>query len=314
MTSKNFPKSDKIFFYALLPFAGIILSLFILLLGVFMNNSLPIFTREGLKFITSNTWEPSETNPEMEYYGILSPLFGTFYTSLVALIIALPASIALTLFIDEYVPYRLRIVIINLVEIMAGLPTVLYGLWGAFVLAPILRNYVMIPLNMYLWFIPIFSCRPLSPLTIFTASVVLAIMIIPFMTSIIREAYEFIPLSYREAALSIGATKYEYIKIMLSMIKPAIVAAVLLGFGRAAGETIAVSLTIGNTFSVSVCLFKPGYTIPSLIANQFGNAGFYHYMIYALYGSGLILLLIGLVLNSIGLYILKKWGKSLEET
>lgn len=185
-------------------------------------------------------------------------------------------------------------------------------MWGAFILAPLLRDYVMVPLNNYLWFIPIFSCKPTTPSTMFTAGVVLAIMVTPFITSVIREAYESIPLSYREAALGIGATKYEYVKIMLSMIKPAILAAVLLGFGRAAGETVAVSMTMGNSFSLSTCLFEPGYTISSLIANQFGNAGFYHYMTYALFGAGLILLIIGLTLNSIGLYVLMRWRKSLE--
>ena len=300
------------FFYTLLPFAGIVLSVFILLFKVLVENSLPIFVREGLGFITSNIWRPSETDYRIEYYGILSPIIGTLYTSLIALVIALPASIALTVFVNEYVPHRFKTLIVNLIEVMAGLPTVLYGLWGAFILAPLLRDYVMVPLNNYLWFIPIFSCKPTTPSTMFTAGVVLAIMVTPFITSIIREAYESIPLSYREAALGIGATKYEYVKIMLSMIKPAILAAVLLGFGRAAGETVAVSMTIGNSFSLPTCLFEPGYTISSLIANQFGNAGFYHYMTYALFGAGLILLMIGLALNSIGLYVLRRWRKSLE--
>ncbi len=310
----SIPRSDKLFFYALLPFAGIVLSIFILLLKILVENSLPIFIREGLGFITSNIWRPSETNSRIEYYGILSPIVGTFYTSLIALILALPASIALTVFVNEYVPHRFKILIVNLIEVMAGLPTVLYGLWGAFIFAPLLKDYVMVPLNNYFWFIPIFSCKPTTPSTMFTASVILAIMVTPFITSVIREAYEAIPLSYREAALGIGTTKYEYVKIMLTMIKPAILAAVLLGFGRVAGETIAVSMTIGNSFSLSMCLFEPGYTISSLIANQFGNAGFYHYMTYALYGAGFILLIIGLTLNSIGLYILVRWRKSLEET
>ena len=305
-------RSDKLFFYTLLPFIGIVLSIFIILFKVLVENSLPIFVREGLGFIASNTWRPSEANPKMEYYGILSPIIGTFYTSLVALVFALPASIALTIFVNEYVPLRFKNFVVNLIEITAGLPTVLYGIWGAFILAPLLREYVMVTLNKYLWFIPIFSCTPAAPTTIFTAGVVLAIMVTPFIISVIREAYEFIPLSYREAALSIGTTKYEYVKIMISMIKPAILAALLLGFGRVAGETIAVSMTIGNSFSLSICLFEPGYTISSLIANQFSNAEFYHYMTYALYGAGFILLIIGLILNFVGLYLLMRWRKSLE--
>ena len=185
MTSTS--RSDKLFFYALLPFAGIVISAFILLFKVLLENSLPIFIREGLGFITSNTWRPSETNPRIEYYGILSPIVGTFYTSLIALVLALPASIALTVFVNEYVPHYFKTLIINLIEVMAGLPTVLYGLWGAFILAPLLRDYVMVPLNNYLWFIPIFSCKPTTPSTMFTAGVVLAIMVTPFITSVIEK-------------------------------------------------------------------------------------------------------------------------------
>ena len=312
MAGQRLSRSDKIFFYSLLPFAGIVLAIFILLLGVLLENSLPIFEREGLGFIATSIWSPSESSPEKEYYGILSAIFGTFYTSLIALILAVPASISLAIFINEYTPFRLRRHIINMVEIMAGLPTVLYGLWGLFILAPFLKKHVMNPLSDHLGFLIFFSCRPTTPLTVFTAGVVLAIMIIPFITSIVREAYELIPLSYREAALSIGATRYEYARLMLSLIKPAILAAVLLGFGRAAGETIAVSMVVGNSFSLSPCLFVPGYTISALIANQFSNAGFYHYMTSALYGAGFVLLLIGLMLNTIGLYILMRWRRRLE--
>ena len=305
-------RSDKLFFYALLPFAAVTVALFLLLFKVLVGNSLPIFLREGFGFIESSVWRPSETNPQAEYYGMLAPILGTFYSSIVALLLALPASISLTILIDEYAPHGLRGHLVNTVEIMAGLPTVLYGLWGAYILAPALKSHVMQPLNTYLGMIPLFSCTPTTPSTILTAGVVLAIMVTPFMTSIIREAYESVPLTYREAALSIGAARYEYVGIMMSMIKPAVLASILLGFGRAAGETIAVSMTIGNSFSISPCLFKPGYTISSLIADQFGNAGFYHYMTYALYGAGFLLLLIGLALNTLGLYLLVAWRKRLE--
>lgn len=119
------------FFYTLLPFAGIVLSVFILLFKVLVENSLPIFVREGLEFITSNIWRPSETDYRIEYYGILSPIIGTLYTSLIALVIALPASIALTVFVNEYVPHRFKTLIVNLIEVMAGLPTVLLWFVGS---------------------------------------------------------------------------------------------------------------------------------------------------------------------------------------
>lgn len=310
--SKEMPRSDKLFFYALIPFAGIVIVVFMLLFKVLVENSIPIFIREGVEFILMNEWKPSEIDPNLEYYGILAPIIGTFYTSIIAVAFALPASIALTLFVNEYLPYKFKNSIVNIIEVMAGLPTILYGLWGAFVLAPLLKDYVMGPISSVLWFIPLFSCHPTSPSTIFTSGILLAIMVTPFITSIMREAYELIPFTYREAALSIGATRYEYSRIMFSMIRPAVIAALMLGFGRAAGETVAVSMTVGNSFSVSACMFKPGYTISSLIANQFGNAEFYKYMTNALYGAGLILLLVGLALDSVGLYLLVRWRGSLE--
>ncbi len=310
---KKLSGSDKLFFYALLPFAGIVFSIFVLLIKVLFENSIPILEREGLQFIITSEWNPSENNPLQEYYGILSPLFGTVYVSTIAVVLALPLSVSLSVFVEEYVPTKIRATVVNLMEVMAGLPTVIYGLWGVFVLAPFLKENVMIALNNYLWFIPLFSCSPTSPLTLFTAAIVLAIMIVPFVSSIIREAYKTIPLSYREAILGLGATKQEYVWTMLQMVKPAIISGVLLGFGRAAGETIAVSMTIGNSFSLSTCLFDPGYTISSLIANQFANAGFYKYMTSSLYGAGLVLVIIGLILNSIGLYMIMRWRRNFEE-
>ena len=300
-------REDRILFYSLLPFASIVIAIFITLFISLVENSIPILLREGIDFIVSSEWRATEGDPESEFYGILSPLVGTLITSIVALVMALPLSISLALFMLEYAPSSIRFILSNLVEVMVGLPTVIYGLWGLFILAPLLRDYVMYPLYRYLWLIPLFSSEPTTPATVFTASVVLAIMIVPFMTRLIVEAYKSIPIKYREAALALGFTKFEYCKTMLSLARPAIVAAALLGWGRAAGETVAVCMTIGNSFSLTLSLFKPGYTISSLIANQFPNAGFYHYMYSALYGAALILLLIGLAVNSIAIVLLTRW-------
>ncbi len=304
--------SDRVFYYTLLPFGGIVLAVFILLLGVLAWKSVPILVREGASFFTKNIWKPSETSPSMEEYGILAPLLDTLYTSLIALVLATPASLLLALLTAEYAPIRLRGVLENIVDLMAGVPTVVYGLWGAFVVAPMLREYVMKPLHEHLGFLPLFSCEPISGQSVLTAGVVLAVMITPFMTGVIREAYSMIPFSLREALASIGATRLEMIRVLLSMMKPAIMAAGLLGLGRAAGETIAVSLTIGNSFSLSPCMLRPGYTISSLIANQFPNAGFYYYMTSALYASGLTLLLMGVLLNLVGLKLMWSWRERIH--
>lgn len=302
-------REDKILFYTLLPFASIIVAIFIALSISLVENSIPILLREGIDFIISSEWRATEGDPESEFYGILSPLVGTLITSITALIIALPLSISLALFMLEYAPIPIKSILSNLIEVMAGLPTVIYGLWGLFIFAPLLRDYVMYPLHRYFWFIPLFASEPITPTTVFTASVVLAIMIIPFMAKLIAEAYESIPVKYREAALALGLTRFEYCKVMLSLAKPAIIAAALLGWGRAAGETIAVCMTIGNSFSLTFSLFRPGYTISSLIANQFPNAGFYRYMYSALYGAALILLLIGLALNTVAIVLLVRWRR-----
>ncbi len=307
----RFPsREDRMFFYMLLPFAGVVFIVFVLLFEVLIQNSVPVLLREGLKFLTSSAWRPSEVSPDQEFYGVLSPLVGTLYSSLIALILALPTSIALAIFINDYTPPQLRDHVTGLVDLMAGLPTVLYGLWGAFVLAPILKTYIMTPLSLYLGFVPVFGCRPITGFTVFTAGTVLSVMILPFMTSMIRESLASIPRTYREAVYSLGATRYEASRMLVSMTKPAVMAATLLGFGRAAGETIAVSMTIGNSFGLPLCMFEPSYTISSLIANQFANAGFYHYMTSALYAAGLFLLATGLLLNSAGVYMLVKWRRT----
>lgn len=305
----NTPREDRLFFYTLLPFASIVIAIFIALFVSLIENSIPVILREGLSFLTSNVWIACEDNPSLEFYGILAPLVGTIVTSVTALTLALPLSIALALVVLEYTPVKIRPLLSCLIDVMAGLPTVIYGLWGLFVLAPILRDYVMYSLYRYLWLVPLFSIEPTTPTTVFTASIVLAVMIIPFMTRLIIEAYNLIPIKYREAALALGFTKFEYVRTMLSLARPAIIAASLLGWGRAAGETVAVAMTIGNSFTVGLSLFSPGYTISSLIANQFPNAEFYYYMYSALYGAGLVLLVIGLTVNSIAVVILARWRR-----
>ena len=309
--NKDIPKKDKIFLYFLLPWGGIIICILLFLIVILANYSIPILLKEGINFFIKSDWNAIEGAPEKEFYGILSPFIGTLIVSLIAIIIALPLSISLTIFIEHIAPDRIRGMLVNTMEVMAGLPTVLYGLWGVTILAPFLKTYVMDNVYSILFFIPLFSCRPISPYTLFTAGIVLAIMIIPFVSSIIRESYELVPMKYKEAILGIGASRYEYSKIMFSLLKPAIIGALLLGLGRAMGETVAVAMTIGNSFNNGICIFSPGYTISSLIANQFGNAGFYKYMTSALYAGGLLLLLLGVFLNSIATYIIIKWRRML---
>lgn len=297
-------KVDK-FKLSLIPIASTVFGIFLLMLIVFFSASIPIFQKEGLAIYTTNVWKASEDGEEL--YGVLSAIYGSVYTSVIAILIALPLSIGFAVFVIDYAPKWLKEPLIVSTDIMAGLPTILYGIWGSFVLAPFLRDWVMKPLYDHLSFIPLFSYPPITGYSYLTAGVLLAIMVTPFASAMIREAYRMVPAKYREGAYALGLTKYEATKILLGYIKPAILAGTLLAFGRAVGETVAVSLVVGNTFNVHPSLFAPGYTISSLIANQFGNAFIYKYMPSALFAAGLALFLIGLTVNLIGLILLRRW-------
>ncbi len=298
-------RNDKLLYYSLLPFASIVIAIFLLLLGVLTYVSMPAIKEYGIKLLTIN-WSPSEEGPQKSSYGLLAPLYGTLASSFIAVILALPVTVSVVLVIEEFAPLKLRDIIGSIIEVMAGLPTVVYGLWGLEVLAPFLKEHIYSPLHQLLEFIPLFSCKPLSGYGIATAGILLAIMTLPYMIAVARDAYRSIPFTYKEATLSLGVTRYEYAKIMLGMIKPGLIASALLGFGRAAGETVAVALVIGNIPLISSCLFKPGYTISSLIANQFSMAPLYPYMMNVLFTGGLILLIIGVVANSIALIMVSR--------
>ncbi|MCS7366274.1 MAG: phosphate ABC transporter permease subunit PstC [archaeon YNP-WB-062] len=292
--------SEKIFLLFLIVFvstsllivAGIVTSLII--------NSYQIFLRDGLSFIFKNVW-----NPVKEDYGILPALLGTLISSAIAISIAMPLAISLAIFSAEIAPTSIRGFINSVSDLMASLPSVIYGLWGLYVLAPILNQYIMTPLYQYLGFIPLFSTKPI-PTNLFTAGVLLAIMITPFSSSIIREAYNAIPHHLKEAAYSLGMTRWEVIRTLLGYIKSAILAGAFLALGRAMGETVAVAMVVGNTFTLPRSLFDMGYTISSLIANQFPNAEAYSYMMPALYGGALVLFMVGLIINLAGLYWIRR--------
>jgi len=291
----------------LLPFCALIFGIFLFMIIVYFINSIPIFQKEGLQIYTTNVWIAAEDDPEKEFYGVLAAIYGSLYTSIIAILIALPLSIGFAIFVIDYAPKKLKELLIVATDIMAGLPTIIYGIWGAFILVPFLKEYVMMPLYEHFSFIPLFSFEPLG-YSYLSAGVLLGIMVTPFASSIIREAYRMIPYTYREAAYAIGATRYEATKILLGYIRPAIVAGTLLAFGRAIGETVAVSLVVGNIFNIHPSLFAPGYTISSLIANQFGEAFIYEYMVSALFAAGLSLFFIGLAINILGIIILRRYG------
>lgn len=298
------PKHDKVFFLVLLTPSTLILAFYILLCKLFAEYSAPVFRKFGPQFVLGSVW-----NPGVGIYEILPALAGTLVTSTLAASIALPLSALAVVFLNEYCPRGLVRVISSFVTVMGGMPSIVYGLWGATILPDLLRKYVMEPLHEYLGFIPPFSCTPVSGWTILTAGVLLTIMIVPYMFALINEAYAHIPFRYREALLAIGARPYLIAKEFMRMVWPAVIGALLLGLGRAAGETIAVSLVVGNVNTFPYCLFLPGQTISSLIANNFPEASSYPLMINALYAAGAVLLLVGMVLNVVGLTFMNKWRR-----
>lgn len=313
---------DKALFYSLTIPVFIITSILVVLFLTLIIESIPILRQQGLSTFTSIGWKPSleDTPPKVEmfrilleapenakaWYGLLPAILGTFLTSMVAVFLALPFSISLVVFMEELLPSRFKELVTLAIDLTAGLPTILFGLWGLGFLGPLLKEYIATPLHNYLWFIPLFSCTPLSGYNALTAGVLLSIMITPFMTALIQEAYRAIPFTYREAALSIGLTRYEYISLNLSMISPAVISATLLGLGRAMSETAAVALVVGNIYNPTFCLLNPTFTVTSLIVNKFAESDLYPYMQSALFAGGLILLVIGLVINTLGILLMRR--------
>ncbi len=301
-----FSKSDKYLFYLTLPLMGGVLGLLVVLFSMILTQSWPSLQRFGLSLFTDSVWRPSD-DPQRELYGLFTPIMGSLYVSILSTLISVPISICLLFTIIEILPRYLGTPLRFIVEIMGGLPTVIYGLWGSTTLAPILRDHVMKPLYSYLGFIPLFSCKPLTGHSILTASITLAIATTPYMTALLIEGYYLIPSKYKEGAYSLGATDYEAFKLMIGILKPYVVAASLLGFSRILGETTIVALTVGNSMRLSLCLFNPTYTIPSLIVSQFESARLYEYALSALYAGALILLITGLIAAYIGIRLVYWW-------
>jgi phosphate transport system permease protein len=265
---------------------------------VLVRGSSLVFGRFGLSFLTGTNWNPVEGR---ESFGVLPYVMGTLVTSAIALLIGVPLSLGIAIFLVEMSPRGVRVPLSYLVELLAAVPSVIYGLWGLFVLRFWTQNYIETPINNYLGWIPIFSGTPFG-LDIFTAGIILAIMIIPTVASVSREVISSVPNSIREGAYSIGATKWEVIRHwILSYGRSGIFGAIILGLGRAVGETMAVTMVIGNAIgpnAMPVSLFRPGQTLPSLIANGFIESPT-PLETSAYVGAGLILLLMSIIINII---------------
>lgn len=223
--------------------------------------------RYGLGFITSDAWDPVA-----EEFGAAPLIFGTLLSSLIALVIAVPLSLGVAIFLTEFAPRAIRQPIAFVIELLAAIPSVVYGLWGIFVLIPVLRQTLFPFLRDTLGFLPFFQ-GPIYGPSMLAASMILSIMVMPFIMSVAREVLLAVPNSQREAALALGATRWEAVTTaIVPYAKSGIVGAVILGLGRALGETMAVTMLIGNRHEIAASLFAPGYTMAAVIANEFSEA------------------------------------------
>ena len=249
-------------------------SVLVVLVGIIISlilESIPAFKTFGLHFIFSAEWDPVN-----DQYGALIPIIGTLVTSVIALLIAFPVSFGIALFLTEICPAWLRRPLGTAVELLAGVPSIIYGIWGLFVFAPLFADYVQPVLKATLGNVPLIGplfSGPMMGIGLLTAGLVLAIMIIPFIASVMRDVFEIVPAVLKESAYGLGCTRWEVVrKIVLPYTKTGVVGGVMLGLGRALGETMAVTFVIGNANKLSWSLFAPGNSISSTLANEFNEA------------------------------------------
>lgn len=254
----------------------------------------------GFRFLVGTDWIPNPPAGGPPVLGALPSVYGSIVTTVISLLLAVPISLGVALFQSELSPRALRVPSIFLVEMLAAVPSVVYGLWGLFVLVPFMRDFIDPSLKATLGFLPLFS-GPTSGLGMLTAGVILAIMIIPYGSSVMREVIAAVPRSQREASLALGATNWETIRTsVLPFARTGIIAAVILALGRAIGETMAVTMVIGNVARISPSLFLPAYTIPSVIANEFTEVAGNTIYLSALFELALILFAIAFIMNLLG--------------
>ena len=248
----------------------------------------------GWKFLTSQDWDPVAGS-----FGALPFIFGTVVTSVIALLLAVPLGIATAIFLAELAPPRLSSALAFLVDLLAAVPSVIYGLLGIFLLVPFLTSTVVPPLQQVLGFLPIFS-GPFYGVSIFSASIVLAIMVVPFIISVSREVLLAVPVEQREASFALGSTHWETVwRVVLPYARRGIYASVFLALARALGETMAVTMVIGNNPQIAKSLLAPGYTIAAVIANEFTEATGNLYL-SALIELALALFAVTFILNGLG--------------
>ena len=267
-----------------------------------VEGALPALGTFGVAFLFSDVW-----NPVTEQFGALAPIYGTLVTSAIAMLVGIPVAFGVAVFITEICPIWLKRPLATMIELLAAIPSIIYGIWGLFVLAPFVQQYVQPPIIASLGQLPgiggLFGGPPLG-IGVLTAGFILAVMVLPFISSIIRDVFETVPAMLKESAYGLGATRAEVIwRVVLPYTRIGVVGGIMLGLGRALGETMAVTFVIGNAHNISASILQPGTTISAALANEFTEAfgDLYRSSLIAL---GLILFVITFIVLAIAKILL----------
>lgn len=293
-------KADSLFKALTLVLAGAVPVLFFSILSMIVYKSLPAINAFGWGFVSGSSW-----NAVTNEYGALPFIYGTILSSLIALLIAVPLGLGCAIYLSEVSNSKFKEYIATMVDMLAAIPSVVYGLWGIFILGPWLVDYVQPFFGTFFGFLPLFQ-GPYQGLSMMTAGVILAIMILPTITSVSREVLQVVPNSLRESAMALGGTKLETVR--LAVIPPAvsgIIGSVILALGRAVGETMAVTMVIGNRPQISASLFAPAYTLSSVIANEFAEA-VSELQVSVMVEIALILLAVTIIINGLARLLIWK--------
>lgn len=303
-TKKIFKAGDSAFRLLTAICAALIV---LIIVGIFIElyrSSSMSIEKFGLGFLVNQTWDPVAQN-----FGAASSIFGTIISTLIAMLIAVPASVVLALFLVELAPPTFSKVVGHAIELLAAIPSIIYGMWGLFVFAPFMTDHVQPPLTKYFGFLPLFSGPPMG-IGMLTAGIILALMILPFIAAVMRDVFAMTPPVVKEAGFGMGATTWEVTsKITVRYGAKGLIGACFLGLGRAIGETMAVTFVIGNDHSISASLFAAGNSIASTLANEFNEASEPLYL-SALAELGLVLFAITMVVQALASLLVRNVRKS----
>ncbi|MGI9548955.1 MAG: phosphate ABC transporter permease subunit PstC [Bdellovibrionales bacterium] len=297
---------DRLFAFFIKSLGFAFIALFFLMAIIIFVKAWPALSHFGLSFFVNPNWDSWKQD-----FGVLSLIYGTLVSSLLALLLSVPLSIAFALFLTELAPKWLSKILGFIVEMLASIPSIIYGMWGVFVLAPFLREHVQPFLSRYFGEVFLFS-GDFYGIGMMCAGIILAIMITPTISSICKEVFHSIPLSHKEAVLSLGTTRWEMFKVaILKGGLSGIVGAIVLGFGRAFGETMAVTMVIGNKPVIDFSIFAPSQTMASILATQYAEAGTELHL-SSLTAVGFTLFIVSLFFNSVSMFFVWRMKKSFK--